>query len=457
MHLIERINTAVRLLICLSFSCLLILAACKKSGSGTDDEDVESEVLITPKAQPVGPAITKVIGPAGGTLSTPGDSVVMIVPAGAVSIPTTFSIQPVESTLQVIEGKVNYELLPHSVTFAKPIQVIFKYDPELFKFNQDVLVVASRNEEGKWMVLPTALDKTNKTVTVEKTSFSEFEIYEKYIIRPENLWVNSGESIEIKLGVLYSKWDPSSDDGVLTPLIPSFEFGNTIYHLLSPDFVQKISNWRIVEGPGKIEATNSFKSIAKYTAPDLVDTNAVVTIEATIEGVQEIKDPKAPGGVRNTGKLIIRTQIVVLGGWIKLAFDGKTYILKHHLAIGAVGEHIAVGGENEDGNISVAAGVFFSAGGAGSFSWGDKAGSASGGVSFYNMGYNHGHLICNTFPVQHEYSSGKLTFDNWSKKTGEIISGSFNGNFFTPKDDGCQFDSKSFSVQFKIPRSGTWR
>jgi len=57
------------------------------------------------------------IGRAGGTLSIPGAGVTLVVPAGAVRTPTTF-------TMKALRGRaIACEFEPHGVVFAKPLQL----------------------------------------------------------------------------------------------------------------------------------------------------------------------------------------------------------------------------------------------------------------------------------------------------------------------------------------------
>lgn len=137
------------------FTLLLITGSCKKNpkednGPGEKpgpftEIPADMKLLVTPKAAPTGNAVTAVIGPAGGTLASEDGNIAIEVPAGAVAAATTFSIRPVENTLQKRAEKTSYELLPHSVKFNKPVKITMNYDMDVFDDNADALQVASRD------------------------------------------------------------------------------------------------------------------------------------------------------------------------------------------------------------------------------------------------------------------------------------------------------------------------
>ena len=59
--------------------------------------------------------VTQVIGTAGGLLSIPQAGVTVVIPAGAVSSPTQFTMTARAGSL------VAYDFAPHGITFAKPL------------------------------------------------------------------------------------------------------------------------------------------------------------------------------------------------------------------------------------------------------------------------------------------------------------------------------------------------
>lgn len=433
----------------------LLLGSCKKNSQNDKDDEIPAEIpadmelLVTPEAEAMGTAITKIIGPEGGNLSIPGDSVKITVPAGALTAATTFSIQPIESTLQKKPGKVNYELLPHNVTFNKPVEVTFKYSAEMFKYNEEVLVVAYRDDAGKWHDLPTALDKNARTLTVEKSSFSEFEFYEKYVINTTSDRLNAAESAKISLGYLYE-----SNDDLLAPLVRHFESENRSYVILTEKNVTKITGWSIIDGPGTIAPIGDFKAEATYTAPDMIDSIDYAIIQVRVQGVKPIPDRKAPGGKRLTGELILRQDILLLGGWIKLTMLGKTYTLTKQLTAGITGKMMGIGGENEDGTISVNMAVNIEevrGDYAGSYPWGELyPGTANAGIIINDQLYQTMYHDCGKHAAVQ--SSGKAEFTTWSQISGIPVTGGFSSVVHAMTND-CDHTSTTATITYKIPRN----
>ena len=122
----------------LTAGCLLILAGCSDSiGPATgaslaanrpdallglnipliDNLLGGDTVVVLQRLTPLPSSITvgKVIGSEGGTISVPGAGLTVSVPAGAVVLPTAFSVT-------ALAGRpVAYEFGPHGAKFAKPL------------------------------------------------------------------------------------------------------------------------------------------------------------------------------------------------------------------------------------------------------------------------------------------------------------------------------------------------
>jgi hypothetical protein len=67
---------------------------------------------------PVELSVTGTIGPAGGSLAIPGSDFVIHFPVGALTTPTTITIQSKDTRW------VTYDMLPHGLVFATPVYVM---------------------------------------------------------------------------------------------------------------------------------------------------------------------------------------------------------------------------------------------------------------------------------------------------------------------------------------------
>ena len=130
----------------------------------------ELVAAITDVGTPNGEPATGSIGPAGGSLSSKDGGVTLTVPPGAVASTVDFTIQPITNEAPGGFGN-SYQLGPEGKTFAVPVQITFRYDPELG--DMDGLTVAYQDAQHFWRVAdPVALDQGARTATVSTTHLS---------------------------------------------------------------------------------------------------------------------------------------------------------------------------------------------------------------------------------------------------------------------------------------------
>ncbi len=139
---------------------------------------------------------------------------------------------------------------------------------------------------------------------------------------------------------------------------PHVHLGLYYKTITKPSTRPKISNWRIVEGPGTLTHENN---TTFYKAPSPLTAKSA-TIEVTLTNLPPIKDSKAPGGVRGGGEMKLLTYISLLHGWIKVTLGGQQYMLKSEITAGTgIDKTFGVRGQAvlPDGRaISAVAGVF---------------------------------------------------------------------------------------------------
>jgi hypothetical protein len=427
-------------LVTISMTGILFLLSCNRNNDKNDSPfSEETRILRTEKAAAAGALLTKVIGPEGGTFSFNGD-VILEVPAGAVDVPTTFSIQPVQSRIQPKAGKVNYELLPHNVTFNKPVKITFSYDPEWFGSSEDAIQVAYRKETGTWHSLPTEVNKDNHTITVSKESFSEFEFFEKFILHANKSSIGSGEKTDLYIGIIYEDYD-----GLLAPLHPHFLNDFSCYFVLDQRMANLVSGWSVVEQSGTVNAKNSFKSIATYTAPNTL-SHPEATVQVRVEGIKS--------RFSQNSTLILRKKIHLTNGWVRLTMDGTTHLLTHNLNATQLGQYsFGIAGTNENSSLDFSLAIVI------------KGGEAKAGI--YNFGFlEAGTATAVLFNNSNDWMSsyydcsvnrglsteGTVNILRWSHTEGDITSGNFSAKLYNMTGE-CDNVSKTISVAFEIPRS----
>lgn len=212
---------------------------------------------------PTGPAVTKVIGAAGGDLSAADGGVTVTIPAGALAADTKIEIQAVEDTTPDGSG-ISYSLSPNGQTFSQPVQVSFAAtDAALDGTSLEALGIAFQDEAGRWEWQPSVTaDAAAKRVSVMTTHFSHWSLLAGLQLRPKRASVRVKKTITIVADVcqpvltgyvwLAGCQDATNDD--LAPLIPSV----------------KSATWSVNGQVGGSAATGTVrggKASAVFTAP----------------------------------------------------------------------------------------------------------------------------------------------------------------------------------------------
>lgn len=161
--------------------------------------DTVAMASATQVGVPNGPATTKSIGPAGGSIASTDGRITVTVPPNAVPGPLNFSIQPITNLAQGGMGSA-YRLQPDGLKFATPIKVSFKFDaPDLKGIIPEGLAVAYQDLTGIWQAFDTVdLDREHKTLTVSTTHFTDFSIW-AVRLSPEKATLHVRETLEIQL------------------------------------------------------------------------------------------------------------------------------------------------------------------------------------------------------------------------------------------------------------------
>ncbi|MGX5819285.1 hypothetical protein ACWKWU_13865 [Chitinophaga lutea] len=318
---------------CIRYTLLLLMIglsmACTKKNTDTPTGDADGEMpppVVKEKGEPAGAAVTQLIGPGGGSAASEDGNLQIDVPAGAISTPLTFTIQPITNTLDDAAARNGYRLGPEGTHFAKPVTLTFAYQDALHtEGSDDAQMIAFQRGDGVWCAMPTVLNKDAGTVSVTTTHFSDWIWFSDLTLRKDKPSAQAKEVVTLDLlemGLLA----PLSPNNGPQPGIDSVPL-STLEDFSAKDYT--LGNWKIVSGPGKLVAGKNSHGLpgkALYTAPDVINTPETVTIQVEITGKGVLKDPSHPKGQRPVGKMIFLTEIKLLpDSYISGKFGGTAF------------------------------------------------------------------------------------------------------------------------------------
>lgn len=164
--------------------------------------DAELVFAATEVGTPEGDKVTKDIGPAGGTLSSPDGRMMLTVPQGALTETLPFSIQPITNKADGGLG-LAYRLEPDGSTFTTPLQISVRYDEKHLEGTvPDALSIAYQDKQGAWHAQTTAkLDQAAKTLTYSTTHFTDVAVFPRLRILPPKATVYVGKELQIRMVV----------------------------------------------------------------------------------------------------------------------------------------------------------------------------------------------------------------------------------------------------------------
>lgn len=293
--------------------------SCKKSSieNGTNNNYTnDTTSLVTSVGTPVGNPASKTIDASGGSISSPDGVLQLIIPAGALSTATNISIQPVTNEVSI--GLYNsYSLTPNGQQFQKPVTLEFHYnDQDLDTVDAAGLSVAYQKDDQTWEAFTdVTIDTISKTVSIQSTHFTIFDLLPIIRISPEQAIVPVGKDLNIYEQIHFEA-NPNSSIPSLVRLTDKWE--NTRGSIASPTSqpVWAVNN---IEGGnskiGSIISQLQLNSInvtlpAIYTAPSKVPSPSTVWVTST-----EQVGPH---------KLILRSKVTIVNGsgyHVKISFQ----------------------------------------------------------------------------------------------------------------------------------------
>ena len=259
----------IRKLFLFIFLLAAVLVSCSKTDAPKvypDGNGQPASPKQRPHGSPVGTAVVKTIGAAGGTIQSADGKIAVQVPAGALNAAVSFSVQQVTNTLEGSKGKA-FRLLPEGAEFLKPVTVSYSFGEQELKGSiSDALYLAYQNQEGyHYLASQTLLDEQANKLTVQTTHFSDWTVVELMTVVTDTNQVKPGGVANLRL-----MWQLGS---LLAPLTQDQPIGDLVDY---DGYVSKVS-WTLSSGKGKIQPDGI---ACAYTAPGQVpaENPAVVSV-----------------------------------------------------------------------------------------------------------------------------------------------------------------------------------
>jgi hypothetical protein len=164
----------------LMLSLCLGFTACEKKEVITPGKEVVPGTGVpfegepTPVGTPTGDKVSQSIGVGGGVIRTADGKLSLTIPAGALSQPTTISLQPIENKAFLGIGSA-YEFSPDGLKFAKPAQLTVKYEAgSLGGTSPEAIGIAFQDAKHAWQGKPAKVNSGEGTFTASVPHFSSW-------------------------------------------------------------------------------------------------------------------------------------------------------------------------------------------------------------------------------------------------------------------------------------------
>jgi hypothetical protein len=256
------------------------LSACQPSESALVPEpEPQRPTQGTPTeiGKPLGAPISKIIGPAGGFISTPDSAITLVIPAGALKTDTPISIQPTENTAWGGAG-LGYELTPKNLELSKPAELVWNYkDSDLTGSAPEALGIAFQQPDNSWTGRGRIIiDKIQRKAKAKVIELMNLAFYESYFISPLKSTVVPAEPLQLNI---YFQEGHLDDEIALNRLTEPTKLKKT-----------EVRNWRV----NGIDLTDRFDPLlgtltisgngasARYLAPNKIPKANEIAISVEV-------------------------------------------------------------------------------------------------------------------------------------------------------------------------------
>jgi hypothetical protein len=295
------------------FSAALWLGACSGGGGGGNDTGAgvnPPPTLPAPSAPPpsevptppppvepartpipteigttIGQPISKLIGPAGGELTTIDGAISVEVPAGAFGSDQTVSIQEITNEAHGAKGRA-FRIAPEGLDTPVPMTVRFRYTQETLRGTTlEALSIAYQDASRAWrMYSQPNVNANTMTLSVPTRHFSDWSLVTGVQITPNAARVRVGQDLALKVVVCEHETEDEFGD-IFVPLP-----GTLIGCEESPLNSFSTDTWSVngVEGGGGTYGTivpdaDRWTGKATYTAPATKPAQNIVAVSARHE------------------------------------------------------------------------------------------------------------------------------------------------------------------------------
>ncbi len=217
------------------------------------------------------------IGKEGGSFNSSDGKITLIIPQGAVSKKTTFSIQPITNLMPNGNG-LAYRLEPSGIQFQKPVQLVFHYDEEEAKDTMQLLMgIAMQNDKGQWCSLKDfTVDTVAKTLSGNINHFSDWSKFDAIKITPDQKRLKVKYTLHLSITGLEPSPEQKEGDE-LAPLIRTPK--KAVWR------VNNIIKGNDIVGTLTLGTANYVESSNVYKAPAQVPKQNPVAVSVKLEGL----------------------------------------------------------------------------------------------------------------------------------------------------------------------------
>lgn len=399
-----------------------LVAGCQKNTTVVDPPlPPVPKGIPTAKGTPIGSATTRTIGSAGGTINSLDSEITVIVPAGAVTENTEFSIHPITNTAPNGIG-TSYLLLPEGKHFNQPISIQIKYtDDEIDGTIPEQLFLAYQDTAGVWNArgLP-KVDTINKTITITSEHFSRWAAFANTRLIVDKPTVDFSEFAHLSVSEVYDSED--FIPGLITGYVP----------LDTAKTKHEVSNWK-ANSQGNLLP---YQDRARYLSPPYTPTPNPVTISVQVTD-----------GQNSNHSITLKRKIYVNDSYFEIVLNDNTNIYPFALAY-ATPPYISITGSNSLGNGGT---LYLPMTGAGTYEYGDiqlagvDINMTVGGLKFTDL-----YFTCN--PSAANQTHGNVVITKWADKIGDYIEGTFSGDLVYQAPGSCSNTMKHMTGRFKAKR-----